>query len=1633
MARLIKSRIGKRVSTVRSSGVFKAKQSREVRYQTQKVKEQKELVKKQQEIIAGQIKRTTYGTNTDYKNYINNPNYTVSRDSLNNITSIVSKPVTYVGSYSYQKNSYGKVSKNETKGTYRPYQLYLRSDGTIKQEIKKSVYDSMKGSKDYSGGGGREYGDRKVTTDLNVEYAIDGTPKTVKKGEVYVHKTKFGDGKSKEYKRSINDKEVISYNPDGTGTKQVRPTPKSSLVNWDVQMAQRESKKTGKSVDEILAVKYPTKYKSKIESLIKQSGNLGKISYAEVIKTPNLITQMTKKVSGSYNRPFDVKGRQAQIKAGTRAKTIGGLDTQQQNILSQVGISQKAYFSLSPKKQETALQVGVDIINSINYSKRLARNKEQAKVIGEYGKWKYLEESFKQGFTSKGITKKSFKEQTKKSMMNLLRQGIYSPDVKLYLINEKNKEDRLKLFNKYYKEKTITYIDPLTKGITYINLNIDPITLKITRRVVKNGKTTKETAYGEYLNVLPKRLKGEVFNKLKTIKDWKLFLSKTFIAEIGRGTIKTIKGTFNVGRLIDDRVMLGIKSLSYDIKSSKIIKSIKKKDYATNEEYNELKDLTEDYNKARKNYLSKYNTAGKDFYNNEAKLARKLGIIGSIMVITSWGGSALIGSSSAPLIFAGKALKLGVGLTGKVFAINYTTSTITNFIKNPTMENTVKLAEIPASYLGYKAVKRFFKGKDIVKSAEKSAKKLAKRYDNQEKLIERNKLNGTLKSKDIKKLNTIREAYYKLRDNFRGIKEVKNMKESKPVSPRSMSTKVFRYNNNVYKNKSVVIQKIKNSVNTKSYPITNKQAITIFTNKQVNTIDKYLDYKIKNTNLTKTNYIKEKNLLIKLASNLNITTLTKRWLFLFRSKLSIPTNLTKQIIKQIGSMKVFKDKHGSFRHGGTNFKKSLRQRKPMSKAQLRQRKQPVVRAKGGKVRYDNNEGEFIIPISNGQIRAKDVYSGTLVKELPTINAKELINYKVIQYSTKTGVGGIKRSSAIIVPKKLQVKIASSPTGDSRLPSFKAETPRFSKLVGKGSDKQTNKLARDIGKYNADVIANKLRQSGLYVKESLMPKSPKSKSFIKNVAKQSKKMDSLGNIISVLQNQRLIGKVDVSRALRNPKIISPVTLKRLGYIKSAKSVQVSKSTVRKIRNEQKQLKTVQLQQTTKKGFRRSNSTDALLKRLRIMAEKSKKSKINKTETLPVVLYKQNEVILFNKSLPPVVYVDSVRLPSISLVNKIFGIMPSTFYNNVVLIKARLYSNKKIITANLFTTRNNINVLKHNAKLNSETLMKRAILTGRKLLGIPITDSLIKNALLSLRLTNNEIDVLNKISYDSMLDMIQLTKSSQMEKQLLEQALQLLNQRVYSSLRKRIKKSKKQLRQRPTKITKIIKPISRIIPKGKYKPRPPYKPIPDPIIPKIPKLPSKLKTKKKMVIKSYNVAVKVKGAKKPYSLLRLRNLSRDHAKRLGRFVTDNTKLASFRLIPSGNKIHNKFTKQTASKKFRTRKTKSKLPYKTIVEKRKYRIDTRGEKRNITLKGLAKLRSSKSIIKRLTKSGRKKNANKTKNSNARKSNSKKSIKRKSKITRVKKIGTKTKRGKKARRVSKSRKSKTVNKKQVFRRKRR
>jgi hypothetical protein len=45
------------------------------------------------------------------------------------------------------------------------------------------------------------------------------------------------------------------------------------------------------------------------------------------------------------------------------------------------------------------------------------------------------------------------------------------------------------------------------------------------------------------------------------------------------------------------------------------------------------------------------------------------------------------------------------------------------------------------------------------------------------------------------------------------------------------------------------------------------------------------------------------------------------------------------------------------------------------------------------------------------------------------------------------------------------------------------------------------------------------------------------------------------------------------------------------------------------------------------------------------------------------------------------------------------------------------------------------------------------------------------------------------------------------------------------------------------------------------------------------------------------------------------------------------------------------------------KSKLPKNAVVERRKYRLDKSGEKRDITLKAIRKLRSQKSIIRKIT----------------------------------------------------------------------
>ncbi|MCH8329632.1 MAG: hypothetical protein IIB81_04540, partial [Nanoarchaeota archaeon] len=77
----------------------------------------------------------------------------------------------------------------------------------------------------------------------------------------------------------------------------------------------------------------------------------------------------------------------------------------------------------------------------------------------------------------------------------------------------------------------------------------------------------------------------------------------------------------------------------------------------------------------------------------------------------------------------------------------------------------------------------------------------------------------------------------------------------------------------------------------------------------------------------------------------------------------------------------------------------------------------------------------------------------------------------------------------------------------------------------------------------------------------------------------------------------------------------------------------------------------------------------------------------------------------------------------------------------------------------------------------------------------------------------------------------------------------------------------------------------------------------------------------------------------------------AKNIGANIVDNSSAASFRIKksiqPMGFGIDDPFF--NLERKFRSPKTKSKLPPKQFIEKRRFRIDTPGELKGITAKGL------------------------------------------------------------------------------------
>ncbi len=106
--------------------------------------------------------------------------------------------------------------------------------------------------------------------------------------------------------------------------------------------------------------------------------------------------------------------------------------------------------------------------------------------------------------------------------------------------------------------------------------------------------------------------------------------------------------------------------------------------------------------------------------------------------------------------------------------------------------------------------------------------------------------------------------------------------------------------------------------------------------------------------------------------------------------------------------------------------------------------------------------------------------------------------------------------------------------------------------------------------------------------------------------------------------------------------------------------------------------------------------------------------------------------------------------------------------------------------------------------------------------------------------------------------------------------------------------------------------------------------------------------------------VKGSKeKKYHRINNKALSKSHSKNLARFVVDKTPKASYLTKKVKGKIKQTFKIKTKGSKFRKPRKGSKLPISAKIEKKKYRIDSPGEKAGISTKGLRKLKSQKAIL--------------------------------------------------------------------------
>lgn len=227
------------------------------------------------------------------------------------------------------------------------------------------------------------------------------------------------------------------------------------------------------------------------------------------------------------------------------------------------------------------------------------------------------------------------------------------------------------------------------------------------------------------------------------------------------------------------------------------------------------------------------------------------------------------------------------------------------------------------------------------------------------------------------------------------------------------------------------------------------------------------------------------------------------------------------------------------------------------------------------------------------------------------------------------------------------------------------------------------------------------------------------------------------------------------------------------------------------------------------------------------------------------------------------------------------------------------------------------------------------------------------------------VLARLSAASRLDFARLQILSKGLTPAVESKILNLQKRIYDDILKDLVKTSSKVAQKQAlnqKVAQRAKPKRVARSRVKQRTQPKLKPI---------------KTKKDPILKSvpnpkgYDVYVRVSGKLKR---LNKQAYSKVGANKFGKFITNNSIARSFIVVGVGRKSKKlpKFVAKTSGKLFRSPKKKSRLSPKTVIEKRKYAINTGGERKALKasqfLRRVAKRPKKKKTARKATKRPRK-----------------------------------------------------------------